>query len=108
MATIVMSADKVIEAAETTIANIMSKRAEDNKQMEDYAIRNSIPGPISKLFGRKTLTREQVVENYCKDIWAFYPSVHAWGDLEKAKNLLKLAQHGDPVTLNENDVRVLF
>lgn len=108
MGTIVMSADKVIAAAENTIATILAKRAENNKRMEDWAIRESIPGPIGKLFGRETLTREQVIENYKKDIWSCYPSVYAWGDLEKAKNLLKLAQHGDPVTLNENDVKVLF
>lgn len=108
MATIVMSAEKVIEAAENTIKFIQSERVVRNEQMITKCIRYSISGRIRSIFGVTPLTRKQAEKKLLNDTWGFYPSTYAWGDLEKAHNLKRIAEHGDPVTLNEEDVRVLF
>ena len=108
MGTIVMAANRVIEAADTTIARIEAKRAEKNERMIQLKIENSIPGRLRKFFGASPLTKEQAIKALLNDGWFFFPSEYAWGDLQHAKKLKKLAQHGDPVTLNEEDIRVLF
>ena len=108
MGTIVMASAKVIEAADTTIQLILDKRKEsDEKRIARY-IEHKTPSKFWKRFGFKTPSREQAVKKLSEDIWGFFPCQNGWGDLEKAKKLRKLAEHGDPVTLNEEDVRVLF
>lgn len=108
MATIVVPAVEVIDAAEKVIARILKKREAENAEAIRNCIENSIPGRFRKLFGAKPMTEEQA-DRYLReqDGW-FYPSIRAWGTLGKAEKLLKLAKHGDPVTLNEDDVEVLF
>lgn len=107
MATIVMASSQVIEAAEKTIAHIMAERANKNEAL----IAEVMEEPRRSLLFRKFYyTREQAIEyiiNLHRSRYSF-PSQYAWGDLIKAQNLLRIAQHGDPVTLNEDDVRVLF
>ena len=104
MATIVMSAEKVIEAAEKTIAGIKAQRKKENEEKISAWM-----GPRRFLWIKlKPRTREQAIKALDNsDSWG-WRSEYAWGDLEHAKKLLALAKHGDPVTLNENDVRVLF
>lgn len=108
MATIVMEASKVIEAADRVINSIRNERiARDEKRIA------SAMKPKKLWFLKQvTLTREQAIARLDKssDGWLFesWRSAYAWGDLEKAKSLRKLAEHGDPVTLNENDIEVLF
>ena len=104
MATIVMGAEKVIEAAEQTIAGILATRdLRDEEQIKKWM------GPRRFLgIKLKPRTREQAIKALDNsDSWG-WRSMYAWGDLEQAQKLLHLAKHGDPVTLNENDVRVLF
>lgn len=108
MATIVMSAAEVIVAAEATIAHIKAVREKENKKMIAAEIKDSLPGLLRKLLGLRPLTEEQAIRRLQSDPWAWYPSQRGWGDLEKAKKLLKLTKHGDPVTLNQEDVNVLF
>lgn len=109
MATIVVSAQEVITAAENVIAGILAKREAKNEEMILNTINHSFPGKLRKFFGVKPLTREEAIKKLRADFYgSWYPSIYAWGDLEKAKNLLRLAKHGDPVTLNEEDCRVLF
>lgn len=108
MGTIVMEAAKVIEAANAKIAYINVEREKRNAKMISNEIENSIPGRIRKLLGCKSLTSDQAIKNLCNVMFGPYPSRYAWGDLQKAEDLKRLAQHGDPVTLDQNDVRVLF
>lgn len=104
MATIVMSAEKVIEAAEATIAGILAKRdLRDEEQISRWM------GPRRFLWIKlKPRTREQAIKALDGSSSWGWRSMYAWGDLDHAQKLLALAKHGDPVTLNENDVRVLF
>ena len=94
MATIVMESAKVIEACETTIAHIEAERIARDEQ----AIKNTMMQTrIGAWFKRYNPTREQAIK-----------ILDAWDDLSHAKDLLRLAKRGDPVTLNEKDCRVIF
>ena len=104
MATIVLPAEKVIAAAENTIAYIRNERnGEDEKKIAEWM------KPRKFLwFKLRARTREEAIKALDNsDSWG-WRSEYAWGDLKHAKKLLRLAQLGDPVTLNEDDVRVLF
>lgn len=108
MATIVMESAKVIEAAQQVIDRIMAKR----KQRDEAAIAKRMQPQKFLWFTTKALTREEAIAKLDKEaentFLGEWRSQYAWGDLAKAKALLKLAQHGDPVTLNEDDIEVLF
>lgn len=108
MATIVLPADKVIEAATKVIADIMNER----KKRDDDAIDNVIIYHKNFSFrkGFYAKTREQALEwiSGQSPFSSWGLSIYGWDVLDSAKKLLKLAQHGDPVTLNEDDVNVLF
>jgi hypothetical protein len=103
MATIVMSAEKVIEAATKVIAEIEARRNVENEGM----ISEKMKDKRFILFGR-TLTRDEAIKELKDARWSFYPCMYYWSDLNHVRKLLKLAQHGDPVTLNEEDTSVLF
>lgn len=106
MATIVMESAKVIAAADATISYIMGVREERDRKAIDRRM-----APRKRLW-RSTvrLTEAQAIEALdVEDTFGYeWRSNYAWGDLNKAKALRKLAHHGDPVTLNEDDIRVLF
>lgn len=109
MATISMSADKVIEAANNVISDIMAKR---DLRDEELIIDVMKKGYFSfKQMKRIKYDREEAIK-YINDnsyIGSGYSwSIYAYGTLYDAKRLLKLAQHGDPVTLNQDDISVLF
>ena len=105
MATIVLESQKVIEAAEKTIAHIMAEReARDNAAINRRMARKA----FSFFRGFYFPTQEEAIKKLDEsDCWG-WRSIYAWGDLDKAQALLKLAKLGDPVTLNEEDVRILF
>lgn len=108
MATIIMSAQQVIDAATKVIADIEAKR----KKKDEDAIYNAIHYARRFSFKRGfyRMNREEAIawvhEQNVFGMWGF--SAYAWGTLAEARALLKLAQHGDPVTLNQNDIAVLF
>lgn len=108
MATIQMSAQQVIDAANKTIAKIESER----NRIDEITIARAMNLVFRFSFRRGfyRMTKDEAIDwldqQECFGRWGL--SIHAWSDLAKAKALLKLAQHGDPVTLNEEDVRVLF
>lgn len=105
MATIIMSADKVIEAAKIVIKHI----EEERKAIDERTIAHVMKKRCISWRGFYTMTREQAIHYINNEGgWDYTWSRYAWGDLDHARNLLRLAQHGDPVTLNENDIRVLF
>lgn len=105
MATIVMESAKVIEAAKAVIEHIEARR----KREDEEAIASRMQPRSFMGFKLKTRTREEAIKSLDSDctMWGWH-SHYAWGTLSSAKELLKLAQHGDPVTLNEKDVDVLF
>jgi hypothetical protein len=104
MATIVLPAEKVIAAAEATIANIEKVR----KERDEENITNWMKPRKVLWFTLRARTREEAIKALDhSDSWG-WRSQYAWGDLKHAKKLLRLARLGDPVTLNEDDVRVLF
>lgn len=104
MATITLPAAKVIEAAEKTIQHIKDTR----KREDEEAIVETMAKRRLGWRGFYYLNREQAIKYLdTSDMWG-WRSVYAWGDVAKAKDLLRLAKHGDPVVLNENDCRVLF
>lgn len=104
MATIVLESKKVIEAARLTIAKIDAYRT----SVDEERILKEMQG--CTIFGYTffTKTKKQAIKYLTENDSWFFPSIYAWGDYQKAKSLLKLAQQGDPVTLTEDDVNVLF
>lgn len=107
MAHIVLSAAEVIKAAEDTIKAIEAARNERNAKMIE---RCQNAGTIQWLpfpkFRKKT--KDEAIRALLGVTFGDYPSYYAYSDYEHAKKLLLLARHGDPVTLNEMDVAVLF
>lgn len=104
MATIQMDSQKVIKAAETVIAKIMAHR----ESRDEAAIAYKMARRSLGWRGFYWPTREQAIKNLDRSSDYFgWRSIYAWGDLDQAKKLLLLAQHGDPVTLNEEDIIVL-
>lgn len=106
MATIVMESAKVIEAAERTIRKIKSERDKcDNVRIDREMGRKS----FSFRRGFYYKTRDEAIKALdARREFMGWRSWYAWEDLDKARNLWRIAKHGDPVTLNEDDVRVLF
>lgn len=106
MATITMDAAKVIAAAEATIEHIEAERKrQDEEAIAEYMQPRTAWFWLVKL---KTRTREEAIKALdSSDMWG-WRSGYAWGDLKQARKLLKLAKLGNPVVLNEEDVRVLF
>lgn len=104
MATIVLESAKVIAAAEAAIARIRAYRKEQDEESIAKFMRPR------KFLGLKlrTRTRAEAIKALDNSTSWGWRSITGWGDLDKAKGLLRLAGHGDPVTLNEEDVRVLF
>jgi hypothetical protein len=103
MATIVMDSAKVIKACEATIKHIKDTQ----KKRDGYSI-SVVMAEKRGWFKKYYPTREQAIKILDESNMFGWRSGYAWGDLEKAGKLLKLAQLGDPVTLNEEDVRVIF
>jgi hypothetical protein len=97
MATITLPAVQVIAAAEKQIARIYSIR----KERDEKAIASLMKPRKFLWFNLKQRTREEAVQ-------VLEPSEYTRGDLIRLKKLLKLAQNGDPVTLDHDDTNVLF
>ena len=105
MATIVCSSRTVIEAATKTIAHIEAERAKFGE--ESIA---KVRAKKRGWFKRYNPSRELAIKilDNSMDFGMGWRSHYAWGDLNKAKSLLLIAKHGDPVTLDQNDARVIF
>lgn len=105
MATIIMESAKVIEAAEKKIAYINALRISRD---EKAIARRMADKAWSFRRGSYFMTRDEAIHWLdCSDTWGWH-SMTGWGDLAHAEKLLRLAKLGDPVTLNEEDARVLF
>ncbi len=99
-----MESAKVIEAAQTVIDRILAYREALDEQM----IIERMTTRALSWRGFYYPTREQAIKLLDNsDCWG-WRSIYAWGDYSHAKKLLKLAQHGDPVTLDTEDISVLF
>lgn len=111
MAHIVCSAEKVREAALAVIKMIEEKRhVEDEKSIARVMEHERVTW--WKFWQPVGMTREQAIawldEDAKQSMWGHWRSGYAWGDLAKAKDLLRLAEHGDPVTIDSDSARVLW
>ncbi len=107
MAHIVCSAEKVREAALAVIKMIEEKRHDRDEKAIARVMQNERVA-WWKVWEPRGMTREQAIKWLdASDMWG-WRSGYAWGDLEKAKNLLLLAEHGDPVTIDADSARVLW
>lgn len=106
MATIVMESAKVIAAAQDVIDRIFKAREDRRRDyLNDYcAMQKFSLRKMRKVYAYTMDEAKQLAE------W----NMREWGNfangyqLKQAKALLLLAQHGDPVTLNEQDCITLF
>lgn len=104
MATIVIGSQQVIAAAMKVIASI-----EDERANRDEACISRMMGTNRGWFKKFYPNRDMAIKLLdATSDFRGWRSMYAYGDLYHAKALLRLAQHGDTVTLNEEDVRVLF
>ncbi len=109
MATIQLPAEQVQSKALEVIEEIMAIR----KERSEPWIKRRMEEPVrcGFLWLKKRYLTEQEAINYLfeSEPIAFYSAyLYRAGKLEKVGKLLRLSQHGDPVTLNEDDVEVLF
>jgi hypothetical protein len=107
MATIVVPSEKVIAAADAKINSILAFR----EKQDNAKIEGAMQPRRFLWFRLKTRTREEAIawlDKVYKGTFEGWRSIRAWGTLSELEALKKLAQHGDPVTLNENDVNTLF
>ena len=103
MAHIVCSAESVATAAQARIDRI--KRIREDR--DETAITKAML-PHKVWFKTVSYTREEAIKFLNEDNFFGWQSQYAWGDLDLAKKLLILAQHGDPVTIDEESARVLW
>lgn len=108
MATIVMESAKVELAAKRVISEIEAIRAKQDRATIEKAIKYQKRFSFRRGFYTMTYdeAKQWIREQECFGNWGM--SIYAWGTLAEAKALLLLAQHGDPVTLNADDVKTLF
>ena len=107
MAHIVCSAETVREAAQAAIKSIKETRTKRDEEAITNAMKNERVC-CWKVWQPKGMTREQAIKWLdASDMWG-WRSQYAWGDLQKAKLLLLLAEHGDPVTIDTDSAHVLW
>jgi hypothetical protein len=115
MATITIPAAKVIEAANTSIQNLRDDidrlEAEKEEEISGILARNKV-FCRTKTFpwiGRRAAKKNEI--DWERRLGCSYVNFYIRTKGERllaVKKLLLVAQHGDPVTLNENDVSILF
>lgn len=108
MATIVLKSWQVIDACNATITKIKATRI---KQNEETIARVMATGrrEFPLFYKIHFPTEEQAISLLNREARYFgWRSMYAYSDLEHAEKLLNLAKRGDPVTLNEEDCRVIF
>lgn len=105
MATIVKDAQNVIDAAEKVIAHIKNVRKEKTISI----VMNTV-FRFSFRRGFYRMNRQEAIEYINKQgASGNYGCLrYARDDLGKARKLLLIAKHGNSVTLNCEDVRVLY
>lgn len=107
MAHIVCSAEKVREAAQAVIKQIEDTRTKRDEKAIARVMKNERVH-WWKLWQPAGMTREQAIKWLdASDMWG-WRSCYAYGDLSKAKKLLILAEHGDPVTIDGESALVLW
>jgi len=108
MASIVMSSADVIAACDIAIASVIACRETRNKELIQYIIDRHAANKFLWIFDRKPLTEKEATD-WLMQSWEYYfPSMAGNEKLRHAKKLKKLAEKGDPVTLNETDVDLIF
>lgn len=108
MAHIVCSAKKVREAAQAIIDSINEYRS----KMDEKAIVHTMQHKRVcwwKVWQPVGMTREQAIKRLddVNGIWGWRCHT-GYGDMSKARRLLLLAEHGDPVTVDEESASILW
>lgn len=105
MGTITLPAVQVQEAARKVIAEILAVRKQrDSEKVQRYMQKRWFN--FKRWFHYKT--EQEVLEWLEAHSFYGWLSEYRFHDYEHAQKLLKLALHGDPVTLDQEDVEVLF
>jgi hypothetical protein len=116
MATIVLSAAKVIEAANAAIQNLQNDidclRAEKAALVADFIKRTGkvmdFKASFPFVYFRAATVRDYAFSDEL-DAYGVIFRIEAKKDrISEIQKLLLVAQYGDPVTLNEDDVALLF
>jgi hypothetical protein len=114
MATITIPALKVIEAANAAIQNLQDDidrlEAKKEKEIADILARNKV-FCLTKTFpwiGRRAAKKNEIHWGRLLDSYVNFYIRAKETRMRAVQKLLLVAQHGDPVTLNENDVSILF
>ena len=105
MSHIIVESEKVISAAQAVIDRIMARREEKNEGM---IARKMCERKLA--FWKGYYNREEAIEALESEdrLFSHYPSIYAWGDLERAENLIVLAKNGNPVTIDTSDAVLLW
>lgn len=106
MATVVVSAEKVQAACLETILHVEAVQSKRDNELIDKVMQEK----HGWFFWKYYPTREQAVKILDEDKYYFWGwrSSYRYRDLDHANKLLMLAKVGDPMTLNEEDCRVIF
>lgn len=104
MATIIIEASKVIEAAERMIAHVRGYRL----MRDEDRIAKRMKRRVLTWRGARYPTREEAIQYLDENTIMGWRDCYGYEDLAHAKRLLVLAKHGDSVTLNDRDAMVLF
>ena len=107
MAHIVCSAEKVRQSAIRVINAIEETRTKRDETAIARVMKNERVC-WWKFWKPAGMTREQAIKWLDASDMFGWRSGYAWDDLSKAKKLLILAEHGDPVTIDEESARVLW
>lgn len=102
MSHIVCSAEKIIAAATAKI-----KYIRDLQETTDSIIINKVMQKVH-FFSRKPYTKEDAINSLDNGNMFGWRCESGWRDLDHANNLLTLAKHGDPVTIDLESARVLW
>lgn len=108
LATITLKSWQVIDACNAKITQIKAARI---KHDEETIARVMATGrrEFPLFYKIHFPTEEQAISLLNREAGFFdWRSQYDWRDLEHAEKLLNLAKRGDPVTLNEEDCRVIF
>ncbi len=112
MATIQCDSKTVIDGCVKAIENIKAERAKRDEKTIQAHMKKGRRVWRGFWFKREEFTRDAAIADLDRlaklDMWFDWKSHYAWGDLDKIKKILLLAQHGDPVTLNDEDARAIW
>jgi hypothetical protein len=90
--------DKVIELCEKTIAHINERRQREDDRYLNKIVRRRNKSWVRRLRKKPEVTLEQIREEYKDYSYNFiFPSIYAWGTLDTAERVLKIAKASEDI-----------